>query len=496
VSEVGGGVNNIYMSKNTPPQNFKNHISSALYKNDYGQPLTLSETQKEIFDLIAEKKFPRNFVITPTQYGKSLTVATAVLTRVATFPEKWAIVAPSARKAQIIMGYLIDHIFDNEYTRQKFIVDKKDDVDRIRRERSKERINFKISGGRLGEVFTLTTEGKRVKNVLDSVMGFGAQNVVFDESSLVDDEQYAGVKRMVGGHKDNFILEIGNPFRRNHFFETSKDPKYRKIWIDYETAVKEGRFTIDFIEEMRKEKFFDILYGCRFPEEGMIDDSGWMRLLLDDEIKRAIVEERPYPVGVPKLGVDPSGGGGNFTSMVLRFDNFAQVVFKDKIRDTMKIVEKMFEICDLWKSQPAVGVHPMCFIDANGIGKGVYDRAKELRPNFVYGIIAGERASKQDYMNRRAEYFWRMREGINAGLKLLYHPDWKRELSEIRYLVQSERRIKIMSKPEMLIRGVESPDTADALGLTYAIFPEKIEERFDFAPTTKHVFDPYLSDKD
>ena len=77
--------------------------------------------------------------MTHTRYGKSLVVALAVLTRVATFPEKWAIVAPSEKKAKIIMGYIIDHIFDNEYTRRQFLIGENESEERIRRERQKHR---------------------------------------------------------------------------------------------------------------------------------------------------------------------------------------------------------------------------------------------------------------------------------------------------------------------------------------------------------------------
>ena len=40
-------------------------------------------------------------------------------------------------------------------------------------------------------------------------------------------------------------------------------------------------------------------------------------------------------------------------------------------------------------------------------------------------------------------------------------------LQEIRYKIQSDRKIKIKSKDEMLKEGVQSPDVADALALTF-----------------------------
>lgn len=169
-----------------------------------------------------EKQYPRVHCLTYTQYGKSLTIGLAVLTAISTFPEKWAIVAPSNKKAQIIMGYIIDHIFDNEYTASKFEISKGETRERIRRERRKDRINFKHSDGSLGEVFIISTEGRRTKDVLDALMGFGASQIIVDESSLIEDAQYFGILRMLGGQKENFLCEIGNAMRRNHFYRSAE----------------------------------------------------------------------------------------------------------------------------------------------------------------------------------------------------------------------------------------------------------------------------------
>ena len=96
------------------------------YKNSLGQPFELTDGQAEIFEVIVKRKYPRVHCISYTQFGKSDTVAMAVLTRITTYPEKWAIVAPSNKKAHIIMSYLIGHIFDNEYTTALFEVEKGD----------------------------------------------------------------------------------------------------------------------------------------------------------------------------------------------------------------------------------------------------------------------------------------------------------------------------------------------------------------------------------
>ena len=68
--------------------------------------------------------------MTYTQWGKSDVCAIAALSRVTTFPEPWAIVAPSNKKAGIIMGYVIDHIFDNPVNRAQFKIGEKENLER------------------------------------------------------------------------------------------------------------------------------------------------------------------------------------------------------------------------------------------------------------------------------------------------------------------------------------------------------------------------------
>ena len=87
-------------------------LVASRYKNYYGKPFELTDGQSEIFESIAKRKYPRVQCISYTQYGKSDTVSMAVLTRITTFPEKWALVAPSNKKAHIIMSYLIQHTFE------------------------------------------------------------------------------------------------------------------------------------------------------------------------------------------------------------------------------------------------------------------------------------------------------------------------------------------------------------------------------------------------
>ena len=90
------------------------------FKNQLGELITFSQGQKEIMACIVNigidgKQFIQ--IETPTQYGKSASIAAALIMR-CTKKEAWAIVAGTADKAQIIMDYFIDYALENDISRE------------------------------------------------------------------------------------------------------------------------------------------------------------------------------------------------------------------------------------------------------------------------------------------------------------------------------------------------------------------------------------------
>ena len=183
-----------------------------LFSDEYGNKYVFTPTQLRIVDTIARRRFPRTQLILPTQYGKSFAVALGIILRIANKPEKWAIVAPSQDKARIIVDYIIDHIFDDVvFSEQLEFYEPKE---KMKQHRSRDRITFRNGG----EIRIFSADATNTKNTKKALMGFGSANVILDESAQINDELYSTVKRMLGGHKDNFLLEIGNPSFRNHFY--------------------------------------------------------------------------------------------------------------------------------------------------------------------------------------------------------------------------------------------------------------------------------------
>jgi hypothetical protein len=434
-------------------------LCASRYKDYFQKPFQLTDGQSEIFEIITKRKYPRNHCMAYTRYGKSETVAMATLTRITTFPEKWAIVAPSGKKAHIIMSALINHTFDNEYTMAMFDVAKGESLDRIRRERSKDRMTFRHPDGSIGEVFTLSSEGKRTNDLLDALMGFGSPNIILDESSLIDDIQHAGVFRMLGDQPDNFLFEIGNPLRRNHFLKTSLDPAFHHINIPYSQGILEGRITEEFIEEMRMKPMFAQLYENKFPPQDAVDNGGFTPLYNDEELKLRMKPDIEL-FGELRMGCDVAGEGSNYSVIVLRGKNGAKILYKAHTPDTMTFVGVIVQ--KFRETQPK-----KIYIDKVGIGKPVFDRLRELPEisELLVGVQAGESPrDSENYFNKRAEMFWRQRDWLVTSY--LEGNDWI-DLLDIRYKIQSDKKIKIKGKDEMIRDGIMSPDVADALSLTF-----------------------------
>lgn len=475
---------------------YSNSITERLvaeyYTDESGEPIILTPGQLEIFDIIAGRLFPRSWIGTYTQYGKSFTVGLATLTRVAHFPERWTIVAPKAEQAKIIMGYIIDHIFDNAAIAKKFEILRGESAERIRRERSKNRLTFRMADGSIGGVQILSAQGKTKKNVLDAVMGFGSPNVILDESSLLPDDHFAGIIRMLGGYKDNFLMQIGNPFYRNHFLKASKNTKYKKVRIDWRQGVAEDRVTQEFIDEVREEMrpdIFRILYDVRFPAADSVDPDGFLPLLTSQDIDRAILEEVPM-AGEPRMAVDIAGGGRNQTVAVIRSHTGAKIVYRTHEADHMVVGPHLVHYARKYKVR-AENVA----VDNVGIGHGLWNFLQRELGSGVRGIKGGEKVDPDaalaglEFENMRALMYWRMAEWIKGGGKLQRDRGWE-ELEDVKYKVKESKKIMLKSKEDMRKEGVESPDTADALAMTFA-WPETPKGKKNYKPKPYRPMTPY-----
>lgn len=433
----------------------------------------MTDGQVDLIDALLKKEyylsngFNRIQIIAPTQYGKSNTIAMGLLIRAVIRNERWAIVTGSQPKSDVIMGKVIEHLFDHKVFYSELEFDTQEVLDRLKRERSKQNLVFR--GG--GAIRTFAADSRNRGRVKESLMGFGSPNIVEDESALIPDDLQSTVLRMLGGYDGGYLVKIGNPINRNHFHKTWNSEKYYKLFIDYHQALKEGRYTQEFIDEMKSEAFFDILYECKFPGEEEFDLEGYRRLLSDGEIMGAKGEKKHE--GVLKLGFDV-GEGGDSNVGVLRSNHYAEIVHESKISDLMATTRI---IDGLIKEYKLSGDN--VFVDATGIGSGVASRLNEIGHGII-GVKWGAKPKKDTFANLKAENYWDTRTWIKEG-GILQGKDGFNELMIIKYKEDTQGRICMQGKDELRKKGIKSPNVADALAMT---FNKNIEEE---APSIRFI---------
>jgi hypothetical protein len=416
----------------------------------------VTEGQLQIFFEFIFRPHKRVHIMTSTQYGKSLIIALACIVISCIQKEVIAVLAPTNEKAKIIMRYYIDHLGDNILFSSQLEKDTK--LERLRMEENKERIILKNGGG----IFVISVQAGNSKKGVESAMGAGSKIVIQDESGLIPDQIEATIFRMIAGKgEDAFYGKIGNPFYRNHFLRSFRDDKYHKIFIDYQQAIEEGRFSQEFIDEAKNKPYFDVLFECKFPKADAIDASGYSTLIGEDFLYSKMRDRVPM-LGELRWACDVAGEGSNYSTIVERGRNGARIIYKENNPDTMNFVGIIVDTFRQAEQKPK-----RIYIDKVGIGKPVFDRLKEFPEvaSRVIGVMAGEAPQDEiNFFNKRAEMFWRLKDWLGVGE--LEGQDWL-DLLDIKYKIQSDRRVKIKSKDEMLKDGVMSPDIADSLSFTF-----------------------------
>ncbi len=196
-------------------------------------------------------------------------------------------------------------------------------------------------------------------------------------------------------------------------------------------------------------------------DEG-VDERGYIRLLSDRELQAALVntaEHTGYIIG----GIDPAAGGDK-SAIVIKSANLQEIVFNQKLPDTMDLVGQVIDINKKYKVDYWV-------IDKTGVGQGVFDRLKEMGYS-VRGVSFGEKSEDPQYQNLKAEWHFRQRKWVLSGGRLKHDYGWN-EFEYIKYK-HKDSKIIIQPKEELFKDGIMSPNCVDAAVLTQVLSDESV----------------------
>lgn len=289
--------------------------------------------------------------------------------------------------------------------------------------------------------------------------------VIFDEATGVDQGIWEASEGIAVGEQDRF-LAIGNPTDPTSRFKAATDSG---IWntirlssVDHPNVIENrvvipGAVTREWVDEHRTlyggedTSLFRARVAGLWPEQGddMLISLAW--------VERAQQRWREETAGaVEAVGCDVARFGSDETVIIAIHEN-GHVGQPQSFRgqDTMQTAGRL-NVMRCAK----LGV------DDAGLGGGVTDRLNELGVS-VTPVNAGSGASdSRQFVNRRAEMYWMVREMLKAGdLSLPDHAMMAADLTNTKYTFDSRGRIKIEAKDDIRERIARSPDYGDALAI-------------------------------
>jgi len=301
----------------------------------------------------------------------------------------------------------------------------------------------------------------------EAFQGFHSENMLFiiDEASGVEDiifEVGEGSMSTPGAK----TLMTGNPTRTSGYFYDSFHSS-RNMWQTFKVGCVDSSMVADKYLEQMAEKYGKTsnVYRVRVLGEFPAGDE-------DAVIPLALIEEAVHRQvnqveGSMVWGLDVARFGSDRSSLAKRMENTLTEPIKFwRGKDLMQlcgIVTEEYNRMKGWEVPNEI------LIDSIGVGAGVVDRLSELGLP-ARGINVAETPSIQTRFNRlRDELWWKAREWFEERNTTL--PDQDEliaELSMPRYNYTSAGKLKVESKAEMRKAGMQSPDLADSLCLTFA----------------------------
>lgn len=297
--------------------------------------------------------------------------------------------------------------------------------------------------------------------------------VIYDEASGIHDQIWEVTEGAMTTAGAMWIV-FGNPTKNTGRFRECFG-KFKHRWlakqIDSRTAKQANNKQIQqWVDDYGEDSDF-----VRVRVRGVFPRAGSNQFIGSDIVEACKNYQAEGYEGLAKLlAVDVARFGDDQSVLLRRQGRKVYQPKKHRGLDTMALASRVVEEIDDYKPDAI-------FIDGVGVGAGVVDRVKQLRPSSnVFDVNAG--AVPHDptkYFNKRAEMWGLTRDYLKALAELPDDNELLEELQAAEYGFSNKQQIQIEKKADMKARGLSSPDVADALCLTFAENIIKDEEKID-----------------
>lgn len=291
--------------------------------------------------------------------------------------------------------------------------------------------------------------------------------VIFDEASAIDDVIWEVVEGALTDSDTEIIwCCFGNPTRNAGRFHACFH-KYRAFWrckqIDSRSVMVSNKAQLDkWIAQYGIDT--DII---RVRVLGQFPIAGDAQLIPLDYINEArergkTIKQDSYKAVPVVIGCDPAWTGSDLLVVYLRRGNYSKILLvMSKNDDDSLVAGKLARFEDEYGMAKG-------FID-QGYGTGIYSVLKSMGRGDSWELIPFNSKPNDDYyQNKRAEMWCDMKQWLKDGGAIEDKDEIGNDLIAPMAWVNNRGKFQLESKDDMKERGVQSPNYADALALTFA----------------------------
>jgi len=290
--------------------------------------------------------------------------------------------------------------------------------------------------------------------------------VIFDEASAIVDEIWEVTSGAMSTPYAMWMV-FGNPTKNTgRFRECFGARKHR--WaikqVDSRTAKMTNKQQIeeDIKEYGEDSDFVRVRWKGEFPRTSTAQFIS--NELVENAMKRDY-QPSEYNFAPITIGVDPARFGDDQTVILVRQGLKVHAIKRFREIDTMQVASHTAATEDEYRK---LSYNIITYVDVVGIGAGVVDRLRQIGRDPI-AVNAGSRKTiSRKYYNKRAEMWGGMRDALVNGLQLPDDKELFYDLIAPEYGYSPEEQIQLEKKEDMKSRGLASPDSGDALALTYS----------------------------
>lgn len=320
--------------------------------------------------------------------------------------------------------------------------------------------------------------------------------IIFDEASAIPDKIWEVTEGALTDKNTEILWCVfGNPTRGSGRFHAAfhgMRHRWKGHHVDSRTARMSNKTQLNkWIDDYGENSDF-----VRVRVRGEFPNTSELQFIPGDVVQAARgrhLREDQYNFAPIIIGVDPAWTGGDETTIFLRQGLMSKMLASMPRNDNdMEIAGLVARFEDEYHADGVA-------IDL-GYGTGIYSAGQQLGRNWQL-IGFGESSPIHGFVNMAAYMWQQMKEWLKSGASIPNDPVLADQLTAreayILAIGRNAGKLQLESKDDMKDRGLESPNRADALGLTFSInvLPKPHPLMAHRTHSVEHEYDPFSAER-